>query len=386
MLIDYRDHMTCTRCGQCKHFVRSWLRSCPSGTKFQGEPYYASGRAWLAEAVVNDAVKIDRSAVNYIYSCAMCRACTEMCPIDYKNYAMEVVQALRQEWVEKGLVPSAVKDCFKNTVSSGNPWNLDQEKRGDWAADIGVKPYKSSDEYLFYVGDVGSYDDRSKRNARAVAQLFLKGGISFGILGKNEQSDGHELKQLGERGLFEQFAKKNSTQFNALNVKKVVTLSPHSYNTFKNDYPNYGFKGELFHHSQNLLSLIESRKLDVSKGFNARVTYHDPCYLGRWNKEYDAPRKVLTSIPGVQLIEMPRNKETSFCCGGGGGNFYSDFLGGANGASSMRVKEAYETGAEVIAVACPICTRMLFDAIKTADLEDKVRLMDISEIVLAACA
>jgi Fe-S oxidoreductase len=186
--------------------------------------------------------------------------------------------------------------------------------------------------------------------------------------------------------LFEDFAKKNSNQFNDLNVKKVVALSPHSYNTFKNDYPNFGLKAEVIHYSQLLLNLIESGKLNVSKGFSARVTYHDPCYLGRWNKEYDAPRKVLNSIPGIELIEMQRNRENSFCCGGGGGNFYSDFLGGKDGASCLRVKEAYETGAEVLAVACPICTRMLFDAIKTEDLEDKLRLMDISELVLAACA
>ncbi|MCK4723289.1 MAG: (Fe-S)-binding protein, partial [Dehalococcoidia bacterium] len=168
--------------------------------------------------------------------------------------------------------------------------------------------------------------------------------------------------------------------------KSIITLSPHSYNVMKNEYPELGADFEVIHYTQFLRDLIKNKKLKPTKGFKARVTYHDPCFLGRHNEEYDAPREVLSSIPGVELTEMESRREHSFCCGGGGGNFYTDMLGGAeNSPSRIRIREAYATGAEVLAVACPICMTMLDDAVKVEGLEDKLGVKDIAEIVRQAC-
>lgn len=384
-LSDYSERLTCTRCGQCRHFVESWLRSCPSGTKYIAEPYYSSGRAWLAEALVEGRVELDRTMAETIYSCAMCRACSEMCPIDYQNHAMEVVEALRVEAIDNGMVPPTVRDFLKNIHTNGNPWKEPQSARGDWAEGTGIRHYESGDDFLYYVGCVGSYDERSRVNARAVGELFSRAGLSFGILGNEEICDGNEVKHLGEKGLFEHLVQEQSRIFEERGVKKVVTLSPHAYHTMKNDYPGYGVNVEVHHYTQLLRDLVEAGEIDVSKGLAARITFHDPCYLGRWNREYEAPRQILTAITGEDLVEMERSRETAFCCGGGGGNFCTDLLSGREGPACLRVREALETGATILAVACPICTKMLSDALKTEGLEERLRLADISEIVLEAC-
>jgi Fe-S oxidoreductase len=182
--------------------------------------------------------------------------------------------------------------------------------------------------------------------------------------------------------LFEFLKEENTQTFKKVGVKKIVTLSPHSYNALKNNYSN---EFEVFHYTQLLRDLVKSGKLDVSRGFKAKVTYHDPCFLGRYNNEYDAPREILTAIPGVEFVEMERTKENSFCCGGGGGNFYTDILGsGMDSPSRIRIREAHDTGANILAVACPVCMMMIEDALKAEGLEDKLAIMDISEIVNAA--
>jgi len=383
-LADYKEKITCTRCGQCRHFVESWLRACPSGTKYFAEPYYSSGRAWIAEAVLDGRVELDQTNQRYIYSCALCRACAEMCPVEYKDYSMEVIQALREESVEAGIVPPNVRNAFKNVVTHGNPFGESAEDRCKWREGSNIPLYEEGQEYLYYVGCVGSYDTRSRQNARALGELLLKAGVSFGVLGNKEICDGNEIRKLGEKGLFESLVEKQAEVFKKLDVEKVVTLSPHSYNAIRNDYPEHGLATDVVHYTQLLRELIENGKVDVSKGFDTRVTYHDPCYLGRWNGVYEAPREVLGSIPGIDLVEMERNRERAYCCGGGGGNFYTDFLSGVGGAACARVKEAYETGAKVLAVACPICTTMLSEAAKTEGIEEELKVMDISEIVVEA--
>ena len=215
-----------------------------------------------------------------------------------------------------------------------------------------------------------------------MGDVLTKAGLSFGILGDEEECDGNEVNMLGEAGLFDMLVEKNVGKFKDLGVKKIVTLSPHAYNAFKNDYPK---DFEVFHYTQLLRDLIKDGRLDVSDGFDAKITYHDPCFLGRHNDEYDAPREVLNSIPGVELIEMERNRENAFCCGGGGGNFYTDFLGGGEDSPArIRVREAYDTGAEILAVACPVCLTMLYDAVKVEGLEEKLKVKDVSEIVREA--
>ncbi|MFA5536354.1 MAG: (Fe-S)-binding protein [Bacillota bacterium] len=244
-----------------------------------------------------------------------------------------------------------------------------------------MKKYKGQ-EYLLFVGSVGSYDPRAQKISKALSSILIKAGISFGILGIEETDDGNEVNKVGERGLFEYLADENIEKFKNLGVKKIITLSPHSFNAIKNNYPAFGGDFEVMHYTQFLKQLIETGQLQIKGRLDADVTFHDPCFLGRYNKEYEAPRFLLGSIPGLRLIEMERNKEDSFCCGGGGGNFFTDFLGsGEKGAGRIRIREAFDTKAKILAVACPMCAGMFEDALKMEWLEDEFTVKDIAEII-----
>lgn len=383
-LEDYKEKITCTRCGQCRRFTEVWRNSCPSGSKYKFEMYYTSGFAWAAEALLEGRIKLDMSNVRGVYTCALCRACAEMCPVEYSKWSMDIIRSLREEAIENGLVIPKVNEFLENVSLYHNPYGEPSEKRDDWAKGTGINQYKRGDELLYYVGCVGSYDRESQKSAKAVGSLLSEAGLSFGILGKEEICDGNEVRNLGESGLFERLVERQADIFGNFEVKKIVTLSPHSYYIMKNIYPKYGVNLEVVHYTQLIRDLIKNGRLNVSKGFNTRVTYHDSCMLGRWNKEYEAPREILSFIPGIELVEMERNRERGFCCGGGGGNFYTDLLSGKDGAACERVREAYDTGAKVLAVVCPICRVMFADAIKTEGLEEKLTLMDISELVKGA--
>ncbi len=215
--------------------------------------------------------------------------------------------------------------------------------------------------------------------------MLLKSGVSFGVLGVDEISDGNEVEMLGEDGLLEDLARKNIQQFSDLGVKNIITLSPHSYNVFKNRYPDFDGRINVFHYTQILSELIKTGKLSAPETSEMRITFHDPCFLGRWNQEYDAPRKVLRAMKGVDLAEMERNKKGALCCGGGAGNFLTDFLGGSDESPArIRAREACDVKADILAVACPNCLTMLEDAVKVEGLEDEIKVMDISEIFCQA--
>jgi Fe-S oxidoreductase len=293
--------------------------------------------------------------------------------------------AAKSEMVERGKIPSNVKNFLENIQRQGNPYGTSRAKRGEWMEGTGIEPYQGQ-EFLYYVGCVGSYDTRAQEAARALGKSLQKAGVSFGVLGSKENCDGNEVSQLGEETLFETLAEGNIAQFKKLGVHRIITLSPHSYNAIKNDYPRYDGNFEVWHYTQLIQKLISQGKLDVSRGFKATITYHDPCFLGRWNEGYEAPRAILGFTPGVKLLEMEKNRDSAVCCGGGGGNFYTDFLGGSPASPARRrVREAGETGASVLAVACPKCLTMLQDAVKAEGLEDRLSVKDISEIVVEAC-
>ncbi|NOQ18112.1 MAG: hypothetical protein GQ507_02595 [Dehalococcoidales bacterium] len=256
-------------------------------------------------------------------------------------------------------------------------------ERGNWADGTNIPKYKPGDEYLYYVGCEGSYDTRAHKAARALGECFLSAGISFGILGADESCDGGTVYRLGETGLFELLAEENIGKFKKLGVKKVVTLSPHSYDGLKNYYPlDKGF--EVISHAQLLAELINDGKLNPTKTVKARVTYSDACFLGRYNKIYEEPRNILRAIPGIELVEMKRNREISYCCGGGGGNFSTgivDRIGGVNRPDRFRVREARDSDADILAVSCPGCLMRLSDAVKVEDLEGELEVREISEIL-----
>jgi Fe-S oxidoreductase len=372
VLEEFRDTIyTCNRvrCGFC-------CVECPAYKLYGFETYAAKGRNLLLRAIVEKTLKIDTTVSELLYKCTMCGYCKERCGQDL----MKMSQAIRQELVECGLVPQKVQDFLNNISKHGNPWKLPRKTRGEWTQGTEIRNYKSGDEFLYYVGCTGSYDERGIRIARALGEVLLESDVSFGILGSDETCDGNDVKTLGEEGLFQCLADENIHTFKKLGVKKIVALSPHAFNVIRNYYPVYGGDFEVMHYTQLLWKCIENGKLKFSR-FNKRITYHDPCFLGRYNDVYEPPRKILQAIPGIELVEMKRNRTLSFCCGGGGGNFFTDLLGGGdNSPNRIRVREAYDTGAEILAVACPNCMTMLENAVKDEGLEGKITVKDISEI------
>ncbi len=370
----------CFRCGYCNFTSDFQDFNCPTYNKYRMLSYSPGGRMWLINAWLNKEIEWSEHFADIMYSCATCNNCVEHCIQKFNIYLTDIFVAARGEMVEQGLVPPAVRDYLKNIQLSGNPYRAPAEDRGKWAEGSGMNQY-SNEEYLFYVGCVGSYDERGHKIASAIGDLLIKAGLSIGILGSKEKSDGNEVRVLGESFLFEDLAKKNIEQFKQLGIQKVVALSPHAFNSMRNYYPELGAEFETSHYTQVLWDLIKSKKLTPGK-LEAKVTYHDPCYLGRHNQEYENSRKILQSIPGLTLVEMKRNRNDSFCCGGGGGNFFTDIMGsGKDSPATIRVKEAAATGAEILAVACPNCTKMFEDAIKAEGLENRLKVRDIAELV-----
>jgi Fe-S oxidoreductase len=297
-----------------------------------------------------------------------------------KDELLLAFTAGKEELVGEGQVPPAVRDCLTKLQQYGNPYGISRKKRTNWAADAAVDRFSDQD-YLFFPGDVGAFDSRGQQIARSVATLLTRMGISFGILGESEVSDGNEAHAMGESELFRMLAEENIRHFNQLNVKKIIALSPHGFNALKNDYPALGGAYQVSHYTQILADRVGSLSLQDAPS-NVRVTYHDPCYLGRHNWEYGAARKVLAALPGVEIREMDRSMQNALCCGGGGGNIFTDIIGnGPESPARDRVVEALDAGAEILAVSCPTCAVMLADAVKANNMDQRIQVKEISEIV-----
>jgi len=371
----------CFRCGYCKLPGNYVDFNCPAYAAFRFETYSPGGRMWLLRAWLDHRIEPSRRFQEIMFSCTACRNCVEQCALTkIKDELLLAFTAGKAELVDEGKVPPAVGDCLTKLQKYGNPYGISRKKRADWAADAAVDIF-SDQEFLFFPGDVGAFDSRGQEIARSVATLLTRLGISFGILGEREVSDGNEANAMGESELFRLLAAENIEQFTKLRVKKIITLSPHGYNALKNEYPALGGACQVLHYSQILAAQAGRFSVGENPG-NVRVTYHDPCYLGRHNREYGAARKVLAALPGVAVREMDRCRQDALCCGGGGGNLFSDIL--ANGPESParnRVAEALDTGAEILAVSCPTCAVMLEDAVKSSNLDGRLQIKEISEIV-----
>ncbi|MGD8983748.1 MAG: (Fe-S)-binding protein [Desulfobacteraceae bacterium] len=371
----------CFRCGYCKLPGSYEDLNCPSYLKSRFETFSPGGRMWLLWAWLNGDINTSQRLSQILFSCASCANCVEHCVFPkFKDDLLNAFISGREELVNEGIVPPKVRDYLKAMNVHGNPYKLPQADRGKWAEGLDLEPYEGQ-EHLLFIGCVGAYDERGQKIARAVASLLKDWQVSFGILGSEEHCDGNEVKCLGERGLFGQMAQENIRAFQEASVKNIITLSPHAFHALKEEYPKLGGDFQVYHYSQILGRLISKIDFKV-KQRTLRVTYHDPCYLGRHQKEYKAPRRVLRALRGVQFTEMGRAEANALCCGGGGGNFFTDVLGtGPDSPARVRVREALETGAEIIAVACPNCAKMLEDAVKAEFLEDNLAVMDLAELV-----
>lgn len=372
----------CFRCGYCK-FPVDWsdVNNCPPYARFRMESYSCGGRLWLSRAWLEDRLPWSEHLADILYSCTTCKNCVAKCPLRFNVDIVNMVVAVRGEMIERGRVPAGVKTFLENVELHGNPYGNPKSTRDKWAEGLSLEPYDGQD-YLLYIGCTGSYDTRAQQAARALATVLRRAGVSFGVLGTAENCDGNEVHNLGEMGLYEMLAEENISAFRRLGVRKVITLSPHAFNIMKNRYPEQGGDFEVCHYTQILRSLIRVGKLNMSGESNRAVTYHDPCFLGRWNEEYDAPREILKALPSLRLVEMEKAEKSAVCCGGGGGNFCIDLLGGSESSPARRrVREAARTRADILAVACPKCLVMLEDAVKAEGLEEKLVVRDISEII-----
>jgi Fe-S oxidoreductase len=322
-----------------------------------------------------------------VWSCTQCMACVQVCPVGIEH--VPIINQLRRHLVEQGEMDATLQTTFETINTTGNSFGEPRRKRGRWSREL---PFEVKDirrqpaDLLWFVGDFASFDPRNQRVNRALAQVLQEGGADFGILHDAERTAGCDVRRAGEEGLWTSLAEQNIATISACDFNRIFSSDPHTFHTLKNEYPELGGAWTVLHHSELLLELLETGRLRVRKKIGARVTYHDPCMLGRYNGVYEAPRRLLQAV-GVELVEMPRNRANSFCCGAGGGRIWMKELRpeGAKRPSEQRIDEAVALGGiDYFVVACPKDVTMYEDAIKTSGHQGKIQLREISELVLEA--
>ena len=316
-----------------------------------------------------------------IWRCTTCGNCPRQCPRGVKQIEMGV--SLRRIASAYEVFPASVRPARTaraSLISEGNPLQFERKKRADWAKGLSVKTFAEGMDVLYFVGCYLSYDPRMKKVAAATANILNKAGINFGILGDKENCCGESIRKTGSEEVFKSLAKENIKTFIENGVKKILVSSPHCYHTFKNEYPEFRVNFEVVHASQYLLELMNAGRLQLTGAYGKKVTYHDPCYLGRHNDLYDAPREVLKKIPGLRLIEMADSGKNSLCCGGGGGRIWMDTPKGER-FSDLRLKQATAVGAEELVTACPYCITNFEESRLNLELEDVLEIKDITEII-----
>lgn len=316
-----------------------------------------------------------------IWRCTTCGRCPERCPRGVKQ--IEVGMALRRVAAEYEVFPASVRSARTaraSLISEGNPLQGERQKRADWAKDLPVKTYAEGMEALYFVGCYLSYDPRMKKVAKTTVEILNKAGVDFGILGTGENCCGESIRKTGSEKVFKQLARDNIKTFIDNGVKKIIVSSPHCYHTFKNEYPEFMVNFEVLHFSQYLLELMGEGRLELAGSYSRKVTYHDPCYLGRHNDIYTAPRTVLKKVPGLELVEMADSRADSLCCGGGGGRIWMD-TPKEERFSDIRLQQAKAIGAEILVTACPYCITNFEESRLNLEYDAILEIKDITEIV-----
>ncbi|MDA1756639.1 (Fe-S)-binding protein [Bacillus cereus] len=323
-----------------------------------------------------------------IWACTTCRNCEDQCPV-MNEHVDKIIDLRRYLVLTEGKMDAEAQRAMTNIERQGNPWGLNRKERETWRQgddEVTVPTVKEKSkageefEYLFWVGSMGSYDNRSQKIAISFAKLMNEAGISFAILGNKEKNSGDTPRRLGNEFVFQEMATKNIEEFEKAGVKKIVTIDPHAYNTFKNEYPDFGLQAEVYHHTELLAQWVKEGRLKPVHAIEETVTYHDSCYLGRYNEVYEAPRDILKAIPGVNLVEMARNRETGMCCGAGGGLMWMEETTGSR-INVARTEQALAVQPSIIGTGCPYCLTMISDGTKAKEVEEKVQTLDVTEIL-----
>jgi Fe-S oxidoreductase len=393
------DTDACTICGRCTSVCPANQTGKPLDPREIvlkiGEVMAATGTPKVrapvgveGEITVSTNSVLERITPEEIWACTTCKACDEICPVNIEILD-KILDIRRYLSLMESNFPTELGNAYRGMENSSNPWGMSQADRASWARgldfDVPTADTGSLDhEYLYWVGCATSFDDRNKRVAVATAKLLHHAGVDFAILGPNELCTGDPARRSGNEYVFQMLAMQNIETLNRLGVQKIIASCPHCFNTLKNEYPDYGGHYEVIHHSQLLMRLVEEGRLSlVGASLDERIAYHDSCYLGRHNDIYLAPRKVIGSIAGVEVVEMPRNGTRGLCCGAGGARMFMEERTGKK-VNIERTEEALRTGADRIAVACPFCMIMLDDGVKEKGADEDVKVSDISMVLLEA--
>jgi Fe-S oxidoreductase/nitrate reductase gamma subunit len=394
------DTDACTMCGRCTAVCPAHATGKPLDPREivlkTGEVMAATGDPRVSPPIGTDSeITISADSIferitpEEVWACTTCKACDENCPVNIEILD-KILDMRRYLSLMESNFPTELGNAYRSMENSGNPWGMSQNERADWADKLegieildGTSPLEA--EYLYWVGCAGSFDDKNKKVTQAMAQLLQRAGISFAILGPSEMCTGDPARRSGNEYIFQMLAMQNVETLNGMGVKKIITQCPHCFNTLANEYPQLGGNYEVVHHSQFLEWLLDQGKLDLSNArLEERVVYHDSCYLGRHNDVYMAPRKVIGSLGGIEVVEAERNGTKGMCCGAGGARMWMEEHTGKQ-VNVERSQELLATGATKIAVACPFCYIMIDDGVKGEGVdEDQVKVADISMHVLEA--
>jgi Fe-S oxidoreductase len=401
------DSYACTECGRCNEF-------CPTTTtgkelrpktlminmratahergpvllKLKGD---AADEAALAKLTPEERSILEKDLVpgtfsdQFVWDCTTCGACVEACPvmIDHVDAIVDMRRALV---LNKGSNPEEATNLFRNLESASNPWGFNESTRQEWLIERGIPKYEADQDFelLFYIGCAGSFDDRNKKVVDSVVKILQSAGIKFGILGKEEKCNGETARRLGNEYLGQQMMAANKEVLSRYKVSKILTTCPHCFNTLKNEYPEIGGNWDVVHHTDFINQLISSGRIKPLEGKTKEVTFHDSCYIGRYNGVYEQPRQAIEAVTGEDIIEMPRNREKGFCCGAGGGRMWLEEKTGSR-INLNRADEVIASNAKTVSLGCPFCMTMMTDALKSKQRED-ILVKDVAEIVADSLA